>query len=101
MSKKLYFRLTEQDDEMEFCYPLSHHYDTMREEGLTEMVVCEAVVDKVDGFFFCNAVGLVSEKGECGKYCSDYEPRNGKSGNCKHNRNLYTAGKEQILKLKP
>lgn len=98
---KYYFRLMEQADEMVLCYPLSYHYATMKEEGLTEMTVCEAVIEKVEGYFFCSAEGEVAEKEGCGNTCPWYEPRNKKSGICKSYRYLRTAGKERIIKIKP
>jgi len=37
------------------------------------------------------------EKGNCGKACAYYEPRNGKSGNCKHNSPCYTPTEKELI----
>lgn len=73
----------------------------MIENCLTELTVRKSVKIKVNGFFYCKING-VAEKDymTCGvKWCSDYKPRNRKSGCCKHIGNLYEAGKEVTFKL--
>lgn len=98
MSKKLYFQ-NEEDDE--WAYSLQHHLDYMKENEIAEMEVFEAVIMRGSGFFYChenNAVGDSSEK-TCGKFCETYQPRNGKSGNCKNHGRVYEQGKSKILKL--
>lgn len=77
--------------ESETCYDLESIKDMMRADGITERTVFEAIKDNVGGYFWCKAIGEVGEKGQCGKQCSDYEPRNGKSGCCKYFGSLYTA----------
>jgi hypothetical protein len=35
----------------------------------------------------------------CGKVCDEYEPRNGKSGCCKHMSFCYEPGREYLLTI--
>lgn len=74
----------------------------MKERGLCEIEVYEAKRELGTTYFFCKAVGLVSEHGDgfddCGKSCDLYEPRNGKSGCCKHRGFCYEPGTKYILK---
>lgn len=89
MKKALYFRT----EEGEWCQTLDAHIEDAESEGLETIELFEAVPEKVAGFFWCRAVGEVSEEGTCGKLCDDYEPKNGKSGMCRHKYNtLYTTG---------
>jgi hypothetical protein len=72
----------------------------MKDNGLTELTVNEAVKIKVEGYMFCQLYGM-GESGYCGKrWCKDYQPRNGKSGICKHQGSLYESGKEITIKIK-
>ncbi|MCK5613287.1 hypothetical protein KAR91_66050 [Candidatus Pacearchaeota archaeon] len=85
MNKK-YFR----KEEDEFCYTKQAIINQMKSEGLRELTVIEAQRDLKSDFFYCKESGEVYEKGEeCGKSCESYDPRNGKSGICKHSRNPY------------
>jgi hypothetical protein len=47
-------------------------------------------------------VGECGEKGNCGRPCSNYKPRNGESGICRHYGRVYEPGKlvkfEQLTK---
>lgn len=87
MSKK-YFR--NEDDEL--CYPLSSHYDYMRDNDLKTLKVFEAKQDIDSGFFYCTVHFEVGTVGEgCGKMCEKYQPRNGKNGRCKFSSHTYEA----------
>lgn len=82
---KLYFK-----NDSECCYPLQYHYDYMKENGISEMVVFEAKRETGTGYFFCQEFLEVGEVGEsCGKSCEQYAPRNGKNGRCKHSGYVY------------
>jgi len=76
------------NSEDENCYQLSELVEYMTENDITEMKVWLAEKDSFTNkhYFFCKAVGCFGEKGEgtCGKSCSEYFPRNGKSGICKN-----------------
>lgn len=86
MSQKRYFleAVINQDDEV-WCAYLPTIKEEMRERGLTEAKVFEAKRCKAkDDFIYCEDLMDWCEKGECGKQCDSYEPRNGKNGCCKH-----------------
>jgi hypothetical protein len=95
MSKSLYF---EKDSDM--CYTIQAHFEAMKEQDIKQMTVFKAKVERGTGMFFCKAFGEVGEAGEgCGKECSEYNPRNGKSGICKHYGYVYEqTDKKLILK---
>lgn len=93
---KYYFR-TEED---EFCYTLDYHLRNAKEEGLTEIELFEAKPQYIEGFFWCRVINDSGEDGSCGKKCIDYEPKNGKSGICKHKSNTFkTQGKKVMFKV--
>lgn len=97
MAKK-YFEFEDAD----FCYTEDYFLDKMREEGLTEIDVFEAERETGTDYFWCREHGTAFEKGHdtCGvNNCESYEPRNGKSGICKHNSYCYTPVKKVTLKL--
>lgn len=74
--------------------------DYMKENGLTELTANEAVKIKLKSYMYCKLHGM-GESGMCGiKWCSDYKPRNGKSGCCNHLGSLYEEGKEITFKIK-
>ena len=96
--KKYYF--CEQINE-EYSFTLDYLLDKMKDIGLEELSIREAVMDIGGEFFYCKAIGGIGEKSEggCGKECNLYEPRNGKSGICKEWRHSRTSGKEYILTI--
>ena len=72
------------------CYTLAYHLNYMRENEIPEMMVHEAKIEFGTGYFFCREFQDVGEVGEnCGKQCEKYQPRNYKSGRCKHSGNCY------------
>lgn len=73
--------------------------DQIRMNGLTELEVFKAKRDVGSDYFFCRDAWEIGEKGDCGKMCSSYEPRNGKNGICKHNGPVYELGDKISLKL--
>lgn len=93
---KFYFE-TEDSDE---CFNKKHFVDQLKESGEKQITVFEAVPDNINTeWMYCRAVGEVGLKTECGRYCEDYSPRNGKSGICKHQGKLHLAGEEVIIKI--
>lgn len=80
----------------ECCYPLIHHIShRIIEQGFKEMTLFLAEPVNSADFFFCRNYGMTGEKGSCGRMCEGYQPRNGKSGVCKHFGRMYeNTGKE-------
>jgi hypothetical protein len=98
MSQKHYFleAVIEEDDEV-WCAYLPTIKEEMRERGLTEAKVFEAKRCKAnDDFIYCEDALAWGDKGECGKICDSYSPRNGKNGCCKY----LSYGYEPIDKIK-
>ena len=77
-------------EDEELCYPLWKHLMWAREKDEKEVTVYKAEPIKVHGYMYCNLHGA-GEDGKCGKICTDYIPRNGKRGMCKHRGKLYQA----------
>ena len=97
MKTKLYFGL----DDDEFCYPKQHFLEEMDIDDLTGLEVYEAEREGMSNFFWCKEYSFCAERGmaDCGRECNEYEPRNGKSGCCKHHTNqVYGYGKKVIIK---
>ena len=101
MKTKLYFR----NEDSERCHPKEYFISDMRDAGLTEIEVFEAIPDKDKNYFFCDAIGEVAMKEggyfNCGKECEDYAPCNGKSGKCRYKSFCYTHGEKVTLKFQP
>ncbi len=86
----------------EYAYPLKHHLDEARADGLDEVTLFEAVPDFHNpDYIFCSEVGEVGERLECRKHlCESYEPRgNAKGGPCAHRGWLYEHGDEKTFKV--
>lgn len=84
----------------EYCYTLKRIVDEMKELKLQQVTVAKAVRETNTNYFFCKAVDECCSKdmeNPCGKSCSDYEPRNGKNGCCKHRGFCYEPGDEFTL----
>jgi len=95
-----YFFISE---DSELCYNLA--YIKLEFYGETSAEVYEAIPVKMDNVFYCDFFKTCGEKGydfdKCGKECSAYKPRNGKSGCCKHySKRLYEHGNKITLTLK-
>jgi hypothetical protein len=95
---KLYF--SELDDER--CYTISAIKEQMAENGINELKVYEAKRVIGEDYFYCTEFQDIGEVGQdCGRFCSKYSPRNGKSGRCKYSGHCYEAtGNIRIIKLK-
>ena len=92
------FFFSEMDDEK--CYKISEHLKYMVEHCIQKMEVYKAVKVKNEDYIFCKEYDTISERGECGRYCSGYIPKNGKSGACKNLGGLYEPGKKYELEIK-
>jgi hypothetical protein len=92
---KMYFR-----NDALLCFGIISHIDSLKDEGETEIELLEARKTLDGNYFFCREFNEAGEKGYCGKQCLKYEPRNGKSGICKHTGQLYEQTENKfILKL--
>lgn len=103
MSHKLYFA-SNIDDER--CYTLPAIVEMMKEHDLSETEIQPAQKDAIyDGIFYCKHFDTIGEDGECGTICEGYEPRNGKSGICKHKGHCYEPSEKaftlKLVKGKP
>jgi len=78
-------------DEEGFCYSLDYFDDG------TILNLAEVDTDK--SHFYCRAHGEPYEKEDsCGKVCSEYEPRNGRSGMCKHQGRCFVPTGNYFIK---
>jgi len=68
----------------EYCYKLDYHLQYMVDNDIKEMDVYLAKREIQSHYFFCKHFQECGERGECGKHCEAYNPRNGKNGVCKH-----------------
>lgn len=97
--EKFYFSELEEEN----AYSIEYLLEEMKEQELTEIDVSLSVRDLKSDYFYCKELNEVCDKppdGEpCGKLCSDYLPRNGKSGCCKHYGFVYIPGKDFILNI--
>ena len=96
--RKLYFR----NEDSENCHPVDYFQSDMRDEGITEMIVYEAIPDKSKEYFWCGAVdeAYIQGEGSCGRDCDTYSPCNGKSGKCKFKSYCYMPTEKVVIKLK-
>jgi hypothetical protein len=96
---KLYFSNITSEER---CYPLDYIKQKAKEEGVRQIEVREAEREINSDAFYCSKEDEIMGKGfgYCGKECKFYQPRNGKSGICRHNKQVYTPKKEvKIIKL--
>jgi hypothetical protein len=100
MSKKYYFP----DFDEETAYTKEYIVDEMKRSGLTECDVSIAIKDTDKYYFFCRAFGEAGTNGlskeeSCGRECCRYEPRNGRSGCCRHKVYCLTPGDDFKLSI--
>ena len=99
MKKQFYY----ENKDAEICFTEEYFIDKMESEGIKEMTVLKAVPDKIPGIFWCKCECFCGDdsKDTCGKQCKAYEPRNGKSGCCRHyTTKLYIYGEKITINLK-
>lgn len=94
---KYYF----ENEDSETCYSKSDIIDIGAYEGLNEITVFEAKPVKDKNIFYCQYFMMSCEKSEtsCGKSCKGYEPKNGKSGMCKHQGKVFEPTKKVTFKI--
>jgi hypothetical protein len=86
-----------------FCYTLEYWKQEMEEAQINTLELVEAIITPAkdaEGWFYCKIHGEVGE-GNCGKVCEEYKPRNGKSGRCRHHRNMREPGSKTKILTKP
>lgn len=70
-------------------YDLEYWKDAVDVEE-REIILEEMNVEYGNKLFWCSEHEFAGEVGEdCGTSCKEYEPRNGKSGRCRHSKNTY------------
>jgi hypothetical protein len=94
---KYYFR----NKDSVYCYTMEKHQLDAQEEGLSQLELFRAIPEKVDGMFWCRAVEAAGEDGSCGIQCKYYEPKNGRSGMCRHKSGFHMPGEKVIIKVTP
>lgn len=86
------------------CYSLAHHIDLLAMDQKSEVRLYPAQRIVGTGDFWCSEFDFWGEKGDaykpCGKACDAYEPRNGKSGSCRHSGHLYDSDHTKPIILK-
>ena len=96
---KLYF--SKLDDER--CYRLNTIKALMDDAAIDELEITEAKRVTGQGYFYCTKFQDCGEVGQdCNKLCcSDYSPRNGKNGRCRHSGYCYEkTDVKRIIKIK-
>jgi hypothetical protein len=91
--KKYYFK---PGCEQDACYTIDAIKEDMAEDGISEIEVTEAVIQRIGGMFWCNEYDSVCDVGECGKHCDAYKPRNKIKGICIHHSNFHEEGNKKI-----
>jgi hypothetical protein len=81
----------------ERCFSLSAHRDRMKEVDVESLTLHRAQPVRDVPYIYCKAVQEVGERGECGRSCPLYAPRNGKSGACRHLGRLYEPTDETLV----
>lgn len=79
VGKRYFFQKNDEN-----CYTLDYHLQYMEENYIKEMDVYLAKRETQSNYFYCKHFQECGERGECGKHCEAYSPRNSKSVVCKH-----------------
>lgn len=83
---KYYYR----EDNDFVCYTKKQIIEDMKEAGINELKIFEAKRTTGEEYFWCTAKQEVGEVGNgCGRFCSLYNPRNGKNGRCRFSAYCY------------
>lgn len=100
--KKRYFFINNDDEEN--CYNLNWILNYMADNHISILKVFLAKRETDSGYFFCKKYQQsgTKEESNCGKSCPMYDPRNGKSGICKHSGYVYEFTNQEFeLKCNP
>lgn len=94
-SKRLFYSKIDDD-----CWRLDFYKEWMIGFGFASIEL--TLAERLTGtdIFFCRCHNGIGDKGEsCGRLCKGYDPKNGKSGACKHVGFVYEeTGKKFTLK---
>lgn len=95
INKKFFF----QEHDEDVCVQLKWHIKHMKENYIKEMKVFLAKRETYSDYFFCRHFYEVGEKneGSCGRDCSEYKPKNNKSGACKHLGGMYEQTEDYLI----
>ena len=99
--QKYYFPEFEEDT----AYSKDYIIEEMKEMGLTECKVAIGEKDNTKDYFWCRAFmevcdNFLSRDESCGRECGQYNPKNGKSGCCRHKGYCLIPGEEFKLSIK-
>jgi hypothetical protein len=84
------------DLDAEYPIDLDWYKARMRELGRTSITVYKGQRYRDEHQIWCKEYQAASERGECGKQCGSYAPRNGRSGACRHLGHFYVPINEPI-----
>jgi len=93
--EKLYF----EDEDSTTPYSESYFLEQMKEDGITEMTVFEAILDKESDYIYCTDSNECYEKCECGNQCESYRSNNGEYNSCEFLGIYYEFGEEITIKI--
>ena len=100
---KLYFIKGAEEEGCREIKSWPKEYPIHLEDGeAPDITFVEAKIEYGTEYFWCSHWGasyLKEDRFTCGKICSEYAPRNGKSGRCRHNKNCYEIT-DKYFKLK-
>ncbi len=82
-----------------WCYTEESIRQTMADEDIDEITVYRAEREIGSDAFYCKDLGeaYLKEDSPCGKNCTEYAPRNGKNGNCRHRRGVWQSTDEEVV----
>lgn len=77
----------------EAAFTKEYFIEQMKDNGLTEMQVFPAKMITGESFAWCTKFNdaVETQAGDCGRWCTEYKPRNGKNGRCRFSNNCYEA----------
>jgi hypothetical protein len=83
------------------AYSKEYLIEQMKERGLNVIKVRKAIRELKTDYYFCKSIGEIGMRGKyhapCGRHCELYEPRNGKSGCCRHIGFCYEPSESEFI----
>jgi len=95
------------DEDCGHSASIAWHKADMRGKGEVERRLYPAVLVPTTHIFWCQhydeVCGMGTDYFRCGKGCAHYQPRNGKSGRCKHHGNCRTpdVNHPKVIRIAP
>ena len=86
-------------DDSEYIETLDCFKEELIEDDLEEMELLEAERD-IGGEMWCERREDFIEKGDCDRWCKQYNPCNGKSGRCRNLKNGFALTGRKFLLTK-